>query len=42
MFVIVVEFVSFDVSDFLITTLVLLEFALVFYLLKTFHLAKLD
>ena len=29
-------------SDFLITTLVLLEFALVFFLLKAFHLAKLD
>ena len=29
-------------SDFLITTLVLLEFALVFYLLKTFHLSRFD
>jgi hypothetical protein len=29
-------------SDFLITTLVLLEIALVFYLLKTFHFARLD
>jgi hypothetical protein len=29
-------------SDFLITTLVLLEFALVFYLLKTLHLARWD
>jgi hypothetical protein len=29
-------------GDFLITTLVLLEIALVFFLLKTFHLARLD
>jgi hypothetical protein len=29
-------------SDFLITTLVLLEMALVFYLLKTIHFARLD
>jgi hypothetical protein len=29
-------------SDFLITTLVLLEIAFVFYLLKAFHFARLD
>ena len=29
-------------SDFLIATLVLLEIALVFFLLKTFYFAKLD
>jgi len=29
-------------SDFLITTIVLLEIALVFFLLKTFHFARSD
>jgi len=37
-----VEFVSLMMSDFLITTLVLLEISLVLYLLKAFHFARLD